>query len=70
MNLQEISKKYQVSDAFLNSKEDGLTITSNSLKDLVREISNNNFDNERKNLIVEKLKKLSEFCLDVKNSGV
>lgn len=69
MNLQEISKKYRVSDAYLNSKEDGLNIVSSSLKDIIREMNIGKIDENRKESIIEKLERLSDFCKDVKNAG-
>ena len=69
MNLQEISIKYRVSDAYLNSKEDGLNIVASSLKDIIREMNIGKVDDNRKESIIEKLERLSEFCKDVKNAG-
>jgi hypothetical protein len=69
MNLQEISNKYRVSDAYLNSKEDGLNIVASSLKDIIREMNIGKIDDNRKESIIEKLERLSEFCKDVKNAG-
>ena len=70
MNLTEISRKYRVSEAFLNSKEDGLLIVASSLQDIVREMNVDKVDENRKESIIEKLERLSQFCKDVKNSGV
>ena len=70
MNLQEISRKYRVSDAFLNSKEDGLLIVASSLQDIIRELNGGKIDENRKESIIEKLERLTTFCKDVKNSGV
>lgn len=69
MNLQEISNKYRVSDAYLNSKEDGLNIVASSLKDIIREMNIGKIDENRKESIIEKLERLSDFCKDVKNAG-
>lgn len=69
MNLTEISKKYRVSESYLNSKEDGLNIVSSSLQDIIREMSGSNIDENRKKSIIEKLGRLSQFCKDVKNSS-
>ena len=69
MNLQEISIKYRVSDAYLNSKEDGLTIVASSLQDIIREMNIGKIDDNRKESIIEKLERLAEFCKDVKNAG-
>ena len=69
MNLTEISRKYRVSEAFLNSKEDGLLIVASSLQDIVRELNSGKVDENRKESIIEKLERLSSFCKDVKDSG-
>ena len=39
MNLQEIAKKYRISESFLNSKEDGLLIVASSINDIINEMS-------------------------------
>jgi ribosomal protein S15P/S13E len=70
MNLTEISRKYRVSEAFLNSKEDALLIVSASLVDLANELNSNKVDDNRKQSIIEKMERLAQFCKDVKNSGV
>jgi ribosomal protein S15P/S13E len=68
-NLQEISRKYRVSDNYLNSKEDGLLIVAASLVDLANELNSNKIDENRKQSIIEKMERLAQFCKDVKNSG-
>jgi len=35
MNLQEICKKYRISDNYLNSKDDALLVTAASLDDII-----------------------------------
>ena len=69
MNLQAISRKFRVSENFLNSKEDGLLITASSLQDIIRELNSGKLDENRKQSIIEKLERLSEFCKEVKNAG-
>ena len=69
MNLTEISRKYRISDAFLNSKEDWLLIFASSLQDIIREMNLGKIDENRKESIIEKLERLSEFCKEVKNAG-
>ena len=69
MNLTEISRKFRVSENFLNSKEDGLLITSSSLQDIIRELNSGKLDENRKQSIIEKLERLSQFCKEVKNAG-
>ena len=68
MNLTEISRKYRVSEAFLNSKEDALLIVSASLVDLANELNSNKVDDNRKQSIIEKMERLAQFCKDVKKS--
>jgi predicted transcriptional regulator len=70
MNLTQISQKYRISEAYLNSKEDGLNIVSSSLQDIIGELNSGKIDQNRKESIIEKLERLSQFCKDVKNSGV
>ena len=69
MNLQAISRKFRVSENFLNSKEDGLLITASSLQDIIRELNSGKIDENRKQSIVTKMEKLVEFLKDVKNSS-
>jgi len=71
-NLQQIAKKFRVSDNFLNSKEDGLLIVASSLQDIIGELNRNEkrgIDENGKQSIIEKLERLSEFCKEVKNSS-
>jgi hypothetical protein len=70
MNLTEIARKFRISENYLNSKEDGLNIVASSLQDIIREMNTGKIDENRKESIIEKLERLSQFCKDVKNSGV
>lgn len=70
MTLTEVSRKYRVSEAYLNSKEDGLLIVAESLKDLANELNSNKIDENKKQSIIEKMERLSQFCKEVKNSGI
>ena len=70
-NLQEIAKKFRISDNFLNSKEDGLLIVASSLNDIIGELNRNDkrgIDENQKQSIITKLEKLGDFCKEVKNS--
>jgi len=69
MNLTEVSRKYRVSEAFLNSKEDGLLVVASSLQDIIKELNSGKIDENRKQSIIEKLERLSFFCKDVKESA-
>ena len=68
-NLQEIARKFRVSDSFLNSKEDGLLIVASSLEDIIGEMNSGNIDRNRKESLIEKLERLTSFCKEVKNSS-
>ena len=67
-NLQEIARKFRISDNFLNSKEDGLLIVASSLKDIIGEMNSGDIDRNRKESLIEKLERLTDFCTEVKNS--
>jgi len=69
MNLQEIARKFRVSDNFLNSKEDGLLIVASSLQDIISEMNSGNIDRNKKESLIEKLERLAEFSKEVKNSS-
>ena len=70
MNLKEISRKFRVSENFLNSKDDGLLIVASSLKDIIGEMNlQRGIDENRKQSIIEKLERLTDFCKEVKNSS-
>ena len=68
-NLQEIARKFRVSDSFLNSKEDGLLIVASSLEDIIGEMNSGDIDRNRKESLIEKLERLTSFCKEVKNSS-
>ena len=67
-NLQEIAKKFRISDNFLNSKEDGLLIVASSLQDIIGEMNSGQIDRNKKESLIEKLERLTSFCKKVKNS--
>ena len=70
-NLQEIAKKFRVSDNFLNSKEDALLNVATSMVDLIGELNRNQnrgIDENQKQSLITNLEKLGEFCKEVKNS--
>jgi len=69
MNLKEISRKFRVSENFLNSKDDGLLIVASSLQDIIGEMNRGDIDRNRKESIIEKLERLTDFCKEVKNSS-
>jgi hypothetical protein len=65
MRLQDIAVKYRISDAFLNSKEDGLKVAAKSIDDIIAELVRKN---ESPDTVI-KLRRLKDFLLDVKNSS-
>jgi hypothetical protein len=64
MTLTEISKKYGISDAYLNSKDDAHSIAAASLLDLKNMV----LQNQPRENIANKLQFLADFLYDVKNS--
>ena len=64
MTLTEICKKYGISDAYLNSKDDAHSIAAASLIDLKGMVLNN----QPREQIANKLQFLADFLSDVKNS--
>ena len=65
MTIPEIAKKYGISEAYLNSKDDALLIAAASIKDLKGMLE----ANQPKAPIVAKLQFLADFLYDVKNSN-
>jgi hypothetical protein len=65
MTLTEICKKYGISDAYLNSKDDAHSIAAASLVDLKGMVLNNT----PREQIANKLQFLADFLTDVKNSN-
>ena len=65
MNISEICKKYGISDASLNSKDDAHQIAAASLLDLKNMV----LENRPRQEIANKLQFLADFLIDVKNSS-
>lgn len=66
MNLQQICKKYGVSDSVLNSKDDALIIIIESLRDL-QAMAN---ANQPRQQLVNRMQFVIDFAADVKNSSI
>ena len=66
MNLQQICKKYGVSDSVLNSKDDALIVIVQSLKDL-QAMTN---ANQPRQQLVNRMQFVIDFASDVKNSSI
>jgi hypothetical protein len=64
MTLTEICKKYGISDAYLNSKDDAHTIAAASLIDLKGMV----LQNKPREEVANKLQFLADFLIDIKNS--
>jgi hypothetical protein len=65
MQIPEIARKYGISEAYLNAKDDALQIAAASLIDLKGMVAN---DMPREQ-IANKLQFLADFLYDVKNSS-
>jgi hypothetical protein len=65
MNIQEICKKYGISDSYLNSKDDAHSIAAASLVDLKEMV----LSNQPREQIANKLQFLADFLSDIKNSS-
>jgi hypothetical protein len=65
MTIPEISKKYGISEAYLNSKDDALKVAATSLIDLKGMLENN----APRADIAAKMQFLSDFLMDCKNSN-
>ena len=65
MTIPEISRKYKISEAYLNSKDDALKIAATSLNDLKAIV----LSGAPKEDIATKLQFLADFMLDCKNSN-
>jgi 2C-methyl-D-erythritol 2,4-cyclodiphosphate synthase len=64
MTISQISQKYGISEAYLNSKDDALSIAAASLIDLKNMLD----QNHPKQAIADKMEFLANFLRDVKNS--
>jgi hypothetical protein len=65
MNIQEICKKYGISDNYLNSKDDAHSVAAASLIDLKNMV----LQNQPRETIANKIQFLADFLVDVKNSS-
>lgn len=66
MNIPQIAKKYNISESFLMSKDDGYMIIAESLTDVKTEIQIK-YPNDSS--LVSKVDKLIEFIVDIKQSS-
>jgi len=61
MTISQISAKYRISEAYLNSKDDALLIIVESLRELKTKSTDPSAS--------EQFQKLIDFCHDIKNSN-
>jgi hypothetical protein len=66
MNLQQICRKYHISDSYLNAKDDALLICALSIDELIFKVETHVAKEE----LIDDLKKVAEFMRDVKNSNI
>ena len=65
MTIPEIARKFGISEAYLNAKDDAIQIAAASLVDLKGMVTNN----VPREQIANKLQFLADFLYDVKNSN-
>jgi hypothetical protein len=65
MQIPEIAKKYGISEAYLNSKDDAHQIAAASLVDLKKLV----LENHPRQEIANKLQFLADFLIDIKNTS-
>jgi hypothetical protein len=65
MTIPEIAKKYGISEAYLNAKDDALQIAAASLVDLKNMV----LQNQPRENVANKLQFLADFLYDCKNSN-
>ena len=66
MTLSQVARKYNISEAFLNAKDDALIVGATSLQDIIRDMKGRNGDQS----VIQKLEKLAEFLREVKNTTI
>jgi hypothetical protein len=66
MTIQQIAKKYNVSENFLNSKDDALVVVAESITEIQTELRKTTPNQS----VSDKLNKLVEFCVDIKRSTI
>ena len=57
MTLTQIARKYNISEAFLNAKDDALVVAATSIQDIIREMQSKNGDPS----VINKLQHLRNF---------
>jgi len=64
MNIQDIAKKYKISENYLNSKDDGYNISIESVNDIILELKKG----LEAEMTIKKLEKLKQFMFDIRHS--
>jgi len=65
MNLQQVANKYRISENALGSKEEGLTVISKSIREVIQEMEKT----QDVRAAITKLNRLIDFAEDVKGSS-
>jgi hypothetical protein len=66
MTIQEVAKKYKISENFLNSKDDSYMIIVESIREIQSEMNRK----DPNDTLIKKLNKLNEFVMDIKRSTI
>lgn len=65
MTISQIAKKYNISESFLNSKDDAFPIIVQSVQEIQYELK----QTQPNKSLSDKLDKLVDFCVDIKKSN-
>jgi len=65
MTLQQVAIKYRISENSLGSKEEGLIVAAKSIDDIISEMRRRNENGDS----IQKLLRLKDFLIDVKNTS-
>jgi len=65
MNLQQVANKYRISENALGSKEEGLTVISKSIREVIQEMEKT----QEVRAAITKLNRLIDFAEDVRGSS-
>lgn len=66
MNIQEVARKYKISENFLNSKDDAFMVVVESVREIQTELNRR----DPNDAVIQKLQKLNEFVMDIKRSSI
>jgi hypothetical protein len=66
MTIQEVARKYKISENFLNSKDDAFMVVVESVREIQTELNRR----DPNDAVIQKLQKLNEFVMDIKRSSI